>query len=90
MASLRTLLRCLSVAALVSAHPHHNHEKRGTVPIDGSIITKCTVKGVVALTFDDGPFAYTQSIVDQLTAAGHKATFFQNGQFCSELRTRRD
>jgi len=52
----------------------------GTVPADGKIWTSCVTPGTIALTFDDGPYIYTQSIVDQLTAAGHKATFFQNGQ----------
>jgi len=65
------------LATLAAAH---TLGKRGTVPVDGSIITSCVEKGVVALTFDDGPWQYTQEIVDQLTAAQHRATFFQNGQ----------
>ena len=65
----------IGLASLASAHAVH---RRGTVPVDGSIITSCTTSGVVALSFDDGPFQYTQSIVDQLTNAGHRATFFQN------------
>jgi len=64
-------------ASLAAAHAI---TKRGTVPVDGTIITACVEAGVVALTFDDGPFQYTQEIVDQLTTAGHRATFFQNGQ----------
>jgi peptidoglycan/xylan/chitin deacetylase (PgdA/CDA1 family) len=32
------------------------------------------------LTFDDGPYIYTQGVVNQLTSAGHRVTFFQNGQ----------
>jgi peptidoglycan/xylan/chitin deacetylase (PgdA/CDA1 family) len=78
MASLKNLLVSSAIAGLALAHPHP-HSKRGSVPVDGKIILSCTVPGVVALTFDDGPFIYTQEIVDQLTAAGQRATFFQNG-----------
>jgi len=52
----------------------------GTLAADGTIYTSCVTPGDIALTFDDGPYIYTQSIVDQLTAAGHQVTFFQNGQ----------
>jgi len=65
------------LASLASAHVKH---KRNTIPVDGTIWTACVTPGVVALTFDDGPYLYTQSIVDQLTAAGQRATFFQNGK----------
>jgi len=64
--------------------------KRGTIPADGKIWTSCTTPGVVALTFDDGPFQYTQKIVDDLTKAGHKATFFQNGQNYDSIYTYAD
>jgi len=62
-----------SLAALASGHAV------GKRAPSGQIITSCTVAGVVALTFDDGPYIYSQEIVDALTAAGHHATFFQNG-----------
>jgi len=68
-----------SLAGLAMGHGVHKMGKRD-LPFDGSIVYACTVPGTVALTFDDGPFDYTQTIVDALTAAGHKATFFQNGQ----------
>ncbi|KAF4972199.1 hypothetical protein FSARC_1181 [Fusarium sarcochroum] len=45
----------------------------------GIAIYSCTQEGTVALTFDDGPFAYTESVLDQLATAGFKATFFLNG-----------
>jgi peptidoglycan/xylan/chitin deacetylase (PgdA/CDA1 family) len=66
-----------SFASMALASPH---VKRGTVAADGKIWTSCVDPGVISLTFDDGPYIYTQSIVDQLTAAGHQATFFQNGK----------
>ncbi|KAF5975710.1 polysaccharide deacetylase family [Fusarium coicis] len=49
------------------------------VPV-GVAITKCTVDRNIALTFDDGPFAYTNELLDQLKKYGYKATFFMNGQ----------
>lgn len=48
------------------------------VPV-GQIITQCTVAGTFALTFDDGPYIYTDKILDILKANGAKATFFVNG-----------
>jgi peptidoglycan/xylan/chitin deacetylase (PgdA/CDA1 family) len=78
MGSMKKAIIGASVASLALAHPQHS--KRGALPIDGTIYTSCTETGVVALTFDDGPYIYTQSIVDQLTAAGHRVSFFQNGQ----------
>src|SRR5690606_34583371 len=38
----------------------------------------CTVPGVVALTYDDGPFAYTSELLDMLAQYNAKATFFVN------------
>jgi peptidoglycan/xylan/chitin deacetylase (PgdA/CDA1 family) len=75
-----SFIKSLAVAALattVFAHPQHNHAKRNE-PY-GSIISKCTVAGTVALTFDDGPYIYTDTLLDKLAAVGFKATFFQNG-----------
>ncbi|KAI9017009.1 chitin deacetylase-like protein [Gaertneriomyces semiglobifer] len=43
------------------------------------MITKCTVPGTAAITFDDGPYIWDQELLDQLAAAGMKATFFLNG-----------
>lgn len=45
----------------------------------GAIIEHCTVPGVVALTFDDGPYVYTSHILDLLDQYSAKATFFING-----------
>jgi peptidoglycan/xylan/chitin deacetylase (PgdA/CDA1 family) len=55
---------------LSAALPHI--EKR--VPV-GTVIESCNkVAGQVALTFDDGPYIYTESVLDQLKAAGQKAS----------------
>lgn len=48
------------------------------VPV-GQIITQCTKPGTFAITFDDGPYIYTDKILDILKANGIKATFFVNG-----------
>lgn len=45
----------------------------------GSIITTCTTPGVIALTFDDGPYTYTNEILDLLDELDVKATFFVAG-----------
>ncbi|KAK1832225.1 hypothetical protein QBC39DRAFT_71947 [Podospora conica] len=49
------------------------------VPV-GTIIEHCTVPGVVALTFDDGPFYHTPHVLDLLDSYGAKGTFFINGE----------
>ncbi|KAF9912966.1 hypothetical protein EC991_007580 [Linnemannia zychae] len=54
---------------------------------DGAtIITRCTVPGTVALTYDDGPFKYTGRLLDILKAKGVKATFFINGDNNAKLK----
>ncbi|AEO69652.1 carbohydrate esterase family 4 protein [Thermothielavioides terrestris NRRL 8126] len=52
---------------------------QSAVPV-GVIINHCTVPGVVALTFDDGPFVYTSRVLDHLDQYGARATFFVNGE----------
>ncbi|KFY62414.1 hypothetical protein V496_04611 [Pseudogymnoascus sp. VKM F-4515 (FW-2607)] len=54
--------------------------KVGSVPYAGSgEIRHCTEMGTVALTFDDGPSAYTDDLLDLLDEYGAKATFFITG-----------
>ncbi|KAK7427159.1 hypothetical protein QQZ08_006272 [Neonectria magnoliae] len=45
----------------------------------GSLITTCTEPGTVALTFDDGPYDYTNDMLDLLDEYDIKATFFIAG-----------
>ncbi|KAK3952239.1 hypothetical protein QBC32DRAFT_146261 [Pseudoneurospora amorphoporcata] len=47
----------------------------------GLIINSCTVPGIVALTFDDGPYIYTSALLDTLASFSPPvhATFFING-----------
>ncbi|RYP47990.1 hypothetical protein DL768_006037 [Monosporascus sp. mg162] len=53
--------------------------RQSNVPY-GTVIYSCTQPGVVALTFDDGPFIYTEELLNRLRASGQRATFFVNGQ----------
>src|SRR5947209_13775477 len=43
------------------------------------VVHQCVNPNAVAITFDDGPYKYTQNIVDQFNAAGANVTFFVNG-----------
>lgn len=45
----------------------------------GTVITKCSRPGVLALAYDDGPYQFTSSLVDTLDKAGVKGTFFFTG-----------
>lgn len=53
---------------------------RRAVPT-GLIINHCTTPGIVALTFDDGPYIYTTQLLDKLASFSPPihATFFVNG-----------
>ncbi|CAZ82925.1 unnamed protein product [Tuber melanosporum] len=50
----------------------------GSVPY-GEDIYDCGYPGHVALTYDDGPYTYTNDLLDLLAAYGFKATFFITG-----------
>ena len=65
----------VAAAATAAASPLANM-RRAAAPV----ISSCTAPNTVAITFDDGPFQYTDSVLEQFDAAGMKATFFLNGQ----------
>lgn len=71
----------LSCASAIPLIPNDfNVTKRHQTPIPyGIIITHCNMPGVVALTFDDGPYIYTSQILETLSQHGARATFFLNG-----------
>ncbi|KAL8908500.1 MAG: hypothetical protein Q9171_005418 [Xanthocarpia ochracea] len=50
----------------------------GQVSYDNDIY-ECTQANVVALTYDDGPYLYTNQLLDVLKSYGFKATFFMTG-----------
>ncbi|RHZ81467.1 hypothetical protein Glove_120g60 [Diversispora epigaea] len=43
------------------------------------VISTCTIKNSIALTYDDGPRAVTNILLDKLKSNNIKATFFVNG-----------
>ncbi|KAG8157777.1 hypothetical protein KVR01_012439 [Diaporthe batatas] len=48
-------------------------------PSPGTVYTRCSTPNTLALAYDDGPYQYTQSIVNKLNQAGAKGTFFFTG-----------
>lgn len=71
MATRLTTLALAGVAAASAALV----QKRATA----SVFAECTNPGVIAVTFDDGPYAFTDTVLDLFGEAGMKATFFLNG-----------
>lgn len=79
---------CSFTTASPISHETPSHELRRSlniterhsspVPI-GTVLTHCVVPGVVALTFDDGPYIYTAEVLETLSQHGARATFFLNG-----------
>ncbi|KAL2164484.1 hypothetical protein VTH06DRAFT_3700 [Thermothelomyces fergusii] len=53
--------------------------KLGRVPYGGAGIYDCENAGEIALTFDDGPYLYTNDLLDILKRYNAKATFFITG-----------
>lgn len=56
----------------------------------GVQISACTTPGVVALTFDDGPYLYTSELLDILSESGSTVTFFLNGQNVANINDHAD
>jgi len=78
MFSVKSLAVAL-LAAFATAAPTSDLVKRQSTPV-GQVIYGCSVPGTFAITFDDGPFAYTNQLLDILASNGVKGTFFVNGQ----------
>ncbi|KAI1432733.1 carbohydrate-binding module family 18 [Xylaria sp. CBS 124048] len=53
--------------------------KIGSIPYGGVGITDCINNNQIALTFDDGPYSYTNDLLDKLAKYNAKATFFITG-----------
>ncbi|KAF1834792.1 chitin deacetylase-like protein [Decorospora gaudefroyi] len=69
----------LAAVALAKPIPDPLHVIRQSGPVAGQVITRCNAPGQLALAYDDGPYQYTQQLVDILTAGGAKGTFFVTG-----------
>ncbi|KAH6913488.1 chitin deacetylase [Coprinopsis sp. MPI-PUGE-AT-0042] len=89
MLSFKTLFALLSVAlvqAVPTPAPQPAGESVGEIAkllarqnARAAVYSGCTVPNTVALTFDDGPYWWTQQVADTLDNAGAKGTFFING-----------
>jgi peptidoglycan/xylan/chitin deacetylase (PgdA/CDA1 family) len=53
--------------------------QKGNVEYGGEGIYECLKPGTVAITYDDGPYIYTDEVLNKFKAAGFKATFFVTG-----------
>ncbi|CAI9634080.1 carbohydrate esterase family 4 protein [Alternaria burnsii] len=51
----------------------------GSIPYGGGGIYVCNNPGTVAITYDDGPYIYTENVMAQFEARGAHATFFITG-----------
>ncbi|KAK0500123.1 carbohydrate esterase family 4 protein [Armillaria luteobubalina] len=69
------MLSCAFLTIVLAATALSHPTKRQI----GGVITSCSVPRTAAITFDDGPYIYSEQIVDILDANDAKATFFVNG-----------
>jgi hypothetical protein len=51
----------------------------GDIPYGGEGVRSCVEPGTLAITYDDGPYIYTNDILDQFASYGMRATFFITG-----------
>lgn len=68
----KTIALSVALGAVAQARPYQRQAS-------AQVITSCSRPNTAAITFDDGPYTWTRSIVDKLNAAGAKGTFFVNG-----------
>jgi peptidoglycan/xylan/chitin deacetylase (PgdA/CDA1 family) len=83
----RTALRAAAVLAvlLVLAYAAHRVSRLRGWQVAGRIIPRVeTADSLVALTLDDGPTAYADSVLPVLAARGVRATFFLTGGAAAE------
>ncbi|CAM0142844.1 hypothetical protein VKS41_002590 [Umbelopsis sp. WA50703] len=73
VAFLKYALAYASVISIVAAAPLELLKRKTS-----GVQTQCK-QGHFALTFDDGPYKYTEALVDLLNEKNIKATFFVNG-----------
>jgi peptidoglycan/xylan/chitin deacetylase (PgdA/CDA1 family) len=51
----------------------------GNIEYGGEGIYPCVTPGTIAITYDDGPYIYTNQVLDQFASHNMKATFFITG-----------
>lgn len=59
---------------------HDNNNTTPQLPY-GVVINHCTVPNTIAIAFDDGPYIYTEQVLDIFANASIHATFFLNGDW---------
>jgi peptidoglycan/xylan/chitin deacetylase (PgdA/CDA1 family) len=74
------VVAALAAVALAKPVPDPVQMMKRAGPAAGVVITKCNAPGQLALAYDDGPSQNTQKLVDTLSAAGAKGTFFVTGK----------
>jgi len=72
-------LKLVALCLLSTITTGHVITKRQSALPYGMVLYSCTQPNTIALTFDDGPYIYTDTVLDKLKAAGQRATFFLNG-----------
>jgi len=72
MRSVAVAAAATVLAVVVSASPVKPREL-------AQLYTSCSTPGVVAITFDDGPYIYEEDLLPLLANYSAKATFFLNG-----------
>ncbi|KAI2788475.1 putative peptidoglycan-N-acetylglucosamine deacetylase [Penicillium oxalicum] len=82
-ATLSSAVPILSIApspqSILTARPLPT--RRETQLPYGKVIDRCIVSGTIALAFDDGPYIYTEHVLDLFAEADVHATFFLNGDW---------
>jgi len=68
-----------STTITVTVTDARNVKVTSALKIDISAANNCQVLKCIAITFDDGPLAYNDTILNALTKAGAKATFYDVG-----------
>ncbi|KAG8908912.1 Carbohydrate esterase 4 protein [Tulasnella sp. 403] len=84
LSASRIVVALLSIATLTAAAPTDVTERDLELETRASkakVYTKCSKKNTFALAFADGPYQWTNQIIDTLDQAGAKGTFYVNGAY---------
>jgi hypothetical protein len=77
--SAAAILQSATSAPVLPIQTTHN-DNTTQLPY-GTVINHCTVPNTIAIAFDDGPYIYTEEVLDILANASIHATFFFNGDW---------
>ncbi|CEJ54585.1 hypothetical protein PMG11_00889 [Penicillium brasilianum] len=79
LSSAAAILPSAASARILPTQTTHN-DNSTQLPY-GTVINHCTVPKTIAIAFDDGPYIYTEQVLDILANASIHATFFFNGDW---------